>query len=153
MNKNQWPEELIKNEISGFLAFDNDLLMYRLFHQVRIAYTGENLVKPFTMFYTGSGSNFKQKDQNFLDKIFYERPNVPKTFNGYEYPKSYIGFQGIYNVFEYLLSRESDFADLIKKDKLYVPLEVIQTIADEMVWNLRNEQREKMDLSIIIFLL
>ena len=45
---------------------------------------------------------FKQKDQNFLDKIFYERPNVPKTFNGYEYPKSYIGFQGIYNVFEFL---------------------------------------------------
>ena len=146
MDKNEWPEELVKEEVSAFLAFDNQLLMFRLFKQVRIAYEGSNSTKPFTMFATGSGSNFHQRDMAFLDKILYERPNLRKTLSGYEYPRSQVGIQGIYNVFEFLLRQDPEFADLIKNDRIYVPVEVIRTIADEMVYNLRQSQRQSLNL-------
>lgn len=146
MQKNNWPEELVKEEISAFLAFDNQLLMFRLFKQIRIAYEGNNSPKPFTIFSTGSGSNFHQKDMAFLDKILYERPNLRKTLSGYEYPRTQVGIQGIYNVFKFLLSQDTEFADLIKNDRIYVPVEVMRTIADEMVYNLRQRERQAMNL-------
>jgi hypothetical protein len=142
MKKNDWLEELIKDEIDGFVSFDNNHLMYRLYNQVQDVYKGEGLQKPFTMIYAQTILNYYYRDQEYLDKVFFTSPGYPVSNYNFKYPGDHIGIQGIYNVFQYLLSQDPEFSDLIHTDKMYVPMSVIRTITDEMVFRVRTKQRE-----------
>jgi hypothetical protein len=150
MKNSKWFEELIKDKISTFVAFDNDLLMYRLYHQVNALYKGENLPKPYMYFYKNDPRNFRMTDFYYLDKLLTTIYRNEDTINGFQFPKTQIGYQGLYNALEFLLKQDPEFSDLILADKIYVPLEVMRTISEEMVYRLRTQYRKKLDISSII---
>ena len=148
MKKNEWLEELIRDDIDGFVSFDNDHLMYKLYHQVRDVYKGEGLPKPFTMVYAQTIANYTYRDQEYLDKVFFTSPGYPINNYNYKFPSDHVGIQGIYDVFQYLLGQDPEFTDLIRSDKMYIPKNFIRTITDEMVFRLKSSQREHFRIGI-----
>lgn len=146
MRKQGWAEELLKDDFSGFITFDNDLLMHRLYKEVDAVYDGDDLPKPFTMFYTKDFMDFDKRDVNYLDQIFY---TIGKNIfeQGVRYPRTHIGFQGLYNAFEFILKQDPEFLDLVKDDKMYVPVEVMRSISEEMVYRLRTKARAQLSIS------
>ena len=149
MVENKWYEELLLNDIDGFVTFDNFLLTRKLLCQVKEAYDGEGLPRPFTMQWAPSTNNLFQPEAEILDKVLLSSPRETYVRRTFHFPTKYIGFQGLYNVFEFLLSLDPEFSDLVHSNRLYVPRQVIRTITDEMVFRLRNKQRAEMMLGNI----
>lgn len=146
MKKSGWYEELIQDRISAFVAFDNDLLMYRLYHQVNAMYKGDNLPKPYMMFYKNDPTNFGRADCYYVDKLLSTIVRTAQTETGFHFPRTQVGYQGLYNAIEFLLKQDPEFSDLILADKMYVPLKVMRTISEEMVYRLRTKFRKKLNI-------
>ena len=155
MKRNQWLEELTKMDIDGFFTFDNNLLMYKVYNQLKKFYDEEGIPRPYTMFLNERIRDHYSPDKLYLDKVFYTSPNSTVSFYGQSFPGYYVGIQGLYNVFEYLLSQDPEFHDLIHADKMYIPTQVMKTIADEMVFRLRAKNRESLEIGncFLIFLI
>lgn len=146
MLSNRWNEALLRDDIDGFLAFDNFLLWRKVFRRVKEVYDGENLQRPFTMLWNASTAHMHEFEGQILDKVFLSGPLEKFTYRNFELPSQAIGYQGLYDAFEFLLKQDPEFADLVLPDRLYVPVQVIRTITDEMVFRLRSKQRELMHL-------
>ena len=150
IKSNNWREHLYSEDIKTFISFDNELLMHRLFRDVDTVYRRNNLTKPVTMHYGRFGYYFFKHDEYYLDKALYTIPDKYTHISGYNFPKMMVGYQGLYDVFKFLYQRNPDFSDLVKSDHFYLPTQVYRTIADELVYRLRNETRSKYNLGIYL---
>lgn len=146
MDKNEFKEALFEDDIDCFVGLDNFLLTRRLFVDIKNFYEGNYLTRPFTVQYTPTTKMFLQFERNLLDKVLLSSPPEEFTRRNFPLSKAFVGIQGLYDAFEFLLKQDPEFSDLILEDGMYIPRQVIRTITDEMVYRLRVEERALLEL-------
>lgn len=137
---------LFEREPLAFLTLGNEYFMKRLYLMTQKKYhenRGSNKMKPPMVFYDRFMIDQRYDNLYYLDHFIYKTPRNPINRVHYNFPSTYTGSQGLFDVYEYLYKQNSQFSGLVDKSGIYLSTESNEILMDELILQSRAAFRKK----------
>jgi len=94
------------------------------------------------MFFNQMNVNYIMEDEKFMDHVFYSCPLQVPNWKYYTFPSTFMGSQGLYDVYKYLYQNSERHKGLVSGNKIYLNEENNQLLMEELIFQERTKFRK-----------
>lgn len=137
---------LFEKDPLAVLTLGNEYFMKRLYLMAQKKYhenRGSNKMKPPMVFYDRFMIDQRYDNLYYLDHFIYHVPRNPVNRVHYNFPSTYTGSQGLFDVYSYLYKQNDHFKGLVDEKGIYLSPESNDILIDELILQSRAAFRKK----------
>ena len=153
MEKNNFFSDLEKNQPDCIIGLGNFLFQRKIFQEIEENCKLKGIKKPGIIFFNNLNINYVINDEAFMDHVFYRVPKKNVNWEYYNFPGTFTGSQGLWNVYKFLYERSPTHKGLISNNKIYQSRGFNQLLTEELIFQERKKFREanNIDVSTTLF--
>lgn len=137
---------LFEKEPLAFLTLGNEYFMKRLYLMVDKKFQEnhhQKKMKPAMLFYDRFMIGQRYDNLKYLDHFIYHTPYNPLNKLFYDFPSTFTGSQGLFDVYQYLYKQHEQYKRLADDSGVYLSLESNDIVMDNLIMHSRSAFRQK----------
>jgi hypothetical protein len=136
------PKKIYQGRPDLILNIDNEYMTFMLMDNLRKYYANSAFDMPQRHYFNRFVRDMRQWTLKYVDYMHYTTPLKAETHDdGFTFPGEYVGQYGAYEAVRHIYAKNSNMADLLKEDSLYVSQSYFATDLEKGVERIREEWR------------
>jgi lipid A disaccharide synthetase len=140
---------LLEQKPDAVITLGNEYFMKRVYCMAEKKYAQalqSKTYKPPMIHFDKLIINQHIEHEGYLDHFFYSIPLEPINWTGYKFPSTFVGSQGLFDVYSHLYQGSSKHKNLVDKNGIYINEEYSPILFEELILQRRSEFRTANDI-------